>query len=60
MCIPFTHKWKYKIRHILDGSWGGNAKSTMVVRVCTKCYKVREKYYYGVGYLTLKDFGIKD
>lgn len=44
------HRWtKWRVnRHYNDTSWGGRARSTMLVKRCTRCGTVRSKGLYGV------------
>lgn len=56
MCLFFTHDfYPIKVHHYYDVSYGYNVPSSRVVWKCKKCYKLKEKSFYGVGFLTLEE-----
>lgn len=59
-CFLFFHSWKLKIQHYIDVSYGGQASSTKVIKICQKCHAVKEKSYYGIGFLTPEELGFEE
>lgn len=49
------HRWyPVHVQHYLDTSYGGKAKSSNVISRCTRCGDLKEKSFYGAGFLDLK------
>jgi hypothetical protein len=49
MCLPFCHKWEIKgvMPNIDLTTDSGRGPASVVVRVCSKCSKVKSKYIWG-------------
>jgi len=61
MCILGFHKWRFlKIYHYNDISYGGKSSSTGIIYICKRCYAIKNKSYYGVGFLTEKELGLSE
>lgn len=56
-CFFGLHKYKVVgVGHAYDTSWGNEALSSTVVRMCICCTKVKSTYLYGAGFLKVEDF----
>ena len=57
LCFFGNHTYELlSVHHYYDTSWGGNAQSTNVTRMCKCCGKLKTKDMYGVGFIPKDKF----